>query len=501
MSIRKKREASGQPPKTFTERVVGSLSWTFVGRIAGRSLQLIKFIVLARLLTPEDFGLFGIAMLALALMETFSSTVFEKALIQRQDNVSGFLNVAWTVQISRGVIFASVLFLSAPYIAGFFQESQAVPILRMLCLIEIAKGSKNIGIVYFQKNLEFRKQAIYEVFGHFIGLVTGVILALQTRSVWALVWASLAAEFSRTILSYFLHPYRPSLSMNWNQVSQLFQFGKWLLGGSIVGLLAQKADRFILGRLLGAAALGFYNMADQIGGMLPTEFTHMTNVVMMPAYAKVQNEKTRLGRGFLQFFEVTLIIVGPLCAFIFIAAPEIVLALLGDAWQEMIAPLKILVIGGYLRSVLGTSAPLFLGTGYPSLNFWKSLIRATVTLALLYPLTINFGISGTAWAAVLGVAALSPLCFFTVKITKVSLSSLIKKTIPGVLLILASGVGASAGKAFSPSPLFSLISQTIVSGFFIFIVIFVLAKLGLGPWLQAKTSLIKLIPLLRCRNV
>ena len=148
---------------SLTSRVVKGGAWVFAGKMAGRGLQLVKMVVLARLLVPEDFGLFGIVMLALAAMETFTQTGFHTALIQKKDDIEQYLDTAWTVQVVRGLVLAAALFLSAPLFAWFFDEPRVVPLLQALSAIEVLRGLSNIGTVYFEKELEFRKQVTYQV--------------------------------------------------------------------------------------------------------------------------------------------------------------------------------------------------------------------------------------------------------------------------------------------------------------------------------------------------
>ncbi|MFW6115789.1 MAG: lipopolysaccharide biosynthesis protein [Chloroflexota bacterium] len=490
-------ESSRPNPGTepsLTARVVKGSAWVFVGKVGSRGLQAIKLVVLARLLVPEDFGLFGIVMLALSAAETFTQTGFQTALVQKQGNTEDYLDTAWTVQVLRGFVLAGTLFAISPLLAWFFDEPRVVPLLRALSAMEALRGFTNIGVVYFQKELEFHKQVTYQLFSSAVALAVGVVLAWQLRNVWALVWGSLAGQVTSTALSYVLHPYRARVRLDRQQVTELFGFGRWLLGNSIVSFLATQADRVILGRLLGAAALGIYNMADRIGGLLPTEFMHLTNEVMMPAYAKVQDDKERLGRAFIQVFGTAVSVGGPVAAFVFLAAPELVPVILGAEWLLAIVPLQILAVGGFLRCVIGVSSPVFLATGHPNIQFWKSLIRAVVTVAAIFPLTARYGIPGTALAGVLGVVALSPLFLLAVKIVKVGVAQLVEGALPGLLLTAAAALGVIPGKFVSGGPLYAFSVQIVGSSLLTFATFLVLGRHDLGPSVMVNRYLRSLRP-------
>jgi O-antigen/teichoic acid export membrane protein len=214
MNWNKKQESSPSERDVFIEdqrtalpltaKVVKGASWVFAGRAAGRVFELIKAVVLARLLTPEDFGLFGIVMLAIITLEIFSQSGFNTALIQRQGDIQGYLDTAWTVQVARGLLLALILFMVAPGVAWFFEEPRVVELLQIICLAQILQGFINIGIVLFEKEMQFHKQFLYEVGANVVSLIIGVSLAFALRSVWALIWANVAGVSMRLVLSYVL---------------------------------------------------------------------------------------------------------------------------------------------------------------------------------------------------------------------------------------------------------------------------------------------------------
>ena len=143
------------------KRVVHAGFWAFALHVSDRSFGLGRTIVLARLLSPDDFGLFGIATLAMLALETFSRTGFHPALIQKIGDIKPYLDTVWTVHAIRGLILALILFGVAPYVAAFFGEPAAVPIVQVIGLSLIFQGLTNLGTVYFQKELVFHKQFVY----------------------------------------------------------------------------------------------------------------------------------------------------------------------------------------------------------------------------------------------------------------------------------------------------------------------------------------------------
>lgn len=394
---------------SLTEKVVKGVGWVSVGAFATRSLAFIRLIVLARLLAPEDFGLFGVVLLTTSAIGTFTQTGFTAALIQRKDDTQLYLDAAWTVQVIRAFCIALVLFVTAPVAAWFFSEPRVISLIRVISIGHLISGFSNIGIIYFRKELNFKRQIVYDICLAVIPFFIGIFLAYCLRNVWALVWVALAESALGCLLSYLLHDYRPRFNFEKTKIAELFGYGRWLLGSSVVIFLATHGDDAFLGKMLGVGALGFYQIAYRISNIPATGITHLTSSIMMPAYAAVQCEKDRLARGFKNTLEMILTVTIPLTVFIMLSAPEIVYGVLGAKWTPAIKPIQILAVAGFIRAVAATGGPLFLGTGRPEMDFWMNLCRVMVIAITIYPLTKMYGVSGTSFSIVIGLAATIPL--------------------------------------------------------------------------------------------
>ena len=276
------------PSESLSKKVVRGGMWVFALRFTSRGLGFVRTIILARLLAPEDFGLLGIAMLAIATLESFSQTGFQAALIQKKENVDSYLDTAWTVSAIRGIVLFLILFLFAPVVAKFFNSPQATLVIKVIAVSMLLSGFRNIGIIFFQKDLEFNKQFTYEFSAALTDVAISISLAFILRNVWALVWGGLAGHFIRFIMSYILRPYRPHVSFKKSEFKELFGFGKWVLGSSILGFLIIQGDDIFVGKMLGVTALGLYQMAYLISNLPATEITHVISQVTFPAYSRLQ---------------------------------------------------------------------------------------------------------------------------------------------------------------------------------------------------------------------
>jgi O-antigen/teichoic acid export membrane protein len=393
-------------PEPLSRRVVKGGLWVFALRIMNGVLGFIRTIILARLLAPEDFGILGIAMLSIATLERFSETGFQTALIQKEDNVESYLDTAWTVSAIRGTVLFCILFFSAPLIARFFNSSQATLVIRVIAISTLFSGLTNIGVTFFQKELEFNKQFFYQFSATIVDLSVAITLAFILRNVWALVWGGLAAHFVRLFMSYVLHPYRPRISFEKRKFKDLFGFGKWVLGSSILVFLVTQGDDIFVGKAVGVVALGLYQMAYTISNLPTTEITGVISQVTFPAYSKLQNDLPKLRTAYLDVLQVTAFLSILLGGMIFVLAPEFTQIFLGRKWMPIVPAMKVLAVCGVIRSIGSTTGPVFHGVGKPNILTKLVLIKLLALTILIYPLTTRYGIVGTS-LAVLGASLIS----------------------------------------------------------------------------------------------
>jgi O-antigen/teichoic acid export membrane protein len=378
----------------LSERSIKGGVWTFALRITDRFFMIIRTLTLVRILLPDDFGLIGIALLSMSALDTFSRIGFDTALIQKKENTHTYLDMTWTIQVIRGIILSGILIAIAPVVGIFFSLPKATNIIRVIAFTELLIGFTNIGVLYFQKELEFNKQFLYKISGTLSDLLIAVPAAFILRNVWALVFGFLASQVTRLIMSYIIHSYRPHLAFNRRQFIELLQFGKWIFGSSIFVFLATQGDNIIVGKLLGASALGFYQMAYMISNTPATEISNVVSEVSFPAFSKLQDNTAKLGEAYLKVLQLITFISIPLAGMIFILAPQFTEIFLGEKWIPMVPAIQVLVIAGLFRSIAST--PIFNSVGKPIIEtIWQG-IRLAVFAIFVYPLAI--------WRNILGVS-------------------------------------------------------------------------------------------------
>jgi lipopolysaccharide exporter len=399
---------------SLSQRVAKGGIWVFALRLLEKGLRIVRLIILARLLAPNDFGLFGIALLAMSTVGTFSEMGFTTALIQKKKNISQYLDTAWTVSIIRGIILFILLFISAPYVALFFNNPEVSLLIQVIGVAFLLAGFTNIGIVYFQKELEFNKQFAYKLSATLADFIVVVVAAFILKNVWALVIGQLIGSLAGLIASYAVHPYRPHVRLELHKAKELFGFGKWVLGSTILVFLLHQGDDAFVGKVLGITMLGFYQMAYRIANMPTTEITYVISQVTFPAYAKIQNNLHRLRESYLRVLQFSACVAFPIAGLIFILAPDFTRVFLGEKWMPMVPAMQVLALWGFISSIGATTIPFFSSIGKPEIQTKLQFIVLVLLAILIYPLSVNFGIVGTSLAVLLSTLVPNLLALFIV---------------------------------------------------------------------------------------
>lgn len=392
------------PAGDLTTRTVRSGAWEFAINLSSRVLQLIVLIVLANLLTPRDFGLMGIALLVIAGFSRFSRLGIKQALIHHEDeDIDEYLDTVFGIGIGRGLVIAGLTLVSATFVGAIFGEPRVVPILHVLAISPVLLGFRNPGIVYFEKGLQFHRKFAYRISGSLVEFAVAIGWAFVYRDVWALVLGYVAADATRTVVSYLIHPYRPRPALDTAKAIELLQYGKWITANNVVSFTLNEGDDAVVGALLGATALGFYKYAYRIGNAPATEISKVIGDVMFSSFSKLQDKTEALGTAFVRTVRLTSVVAVPTAIGIVVVAPVFVRGFLGEEWVPMVRVMQILSLYGLLLSVMTVFHQLWKAVGRPDIVTKLELIRLGLLALLILP-AVQFGIEGVA-VAVVGVYA------------------------------------------------------------------------------------------------
>jgi len=389
-------------------------AWLAGMRMVQRLLSVLRLIVLARLLSPDDFGLFGVAMLAISFVETFSQTGTEVALIRHKNPSESFINTAWAIQVCRGIVLALLLVLFSTPIAHFFRTSEASGLLRLLAVSIFIRGFTSLGVVFLRRDLQYNKLFVYSMSNTIVELVVTIICAILLRNAWALVWGRVIGQLVACAVSYGIAPYWPTLKFERSSLKELYGFGRWIFGSSFLIYLLREGDDIVLGRIAGAAALGLYQMSYRISNLPATQITHVVSRITLPSFSALQDQTDRLRSLFLETLQMVCLVSVPLAVGIICIAPSFTVSVLGEAWVAATPAIQWLALFGLIRSIGANAGPLFLAVGRPDITTKLLFGKLLLLIALIFPLVWKFQLMGACWAVVINAVIAKPITDYLV---------------------------------------------------------------------------------------
>jgi lipopolysaccharide exporter len=384
--------------ESLAAQMVRGGAWTLGLRVAVQAASLVQVAVLARLLAPEDFGLMGIALMTIGILEMVTDGGLAAALVQRRDDANPYLNTIFTVQLARGLVIGLGLFLAAPAVASFFDSPDATPIIKAMAVFAIVSGFSNPAMILYRRSLSFRPGSISALSGLIAGLIVTIPLAFWLRNVWALVLGMIASQATMAVGSYMLTSYRPRLEFDWTRCRNLTHFGKWVTASNIAYFVLLNGDNVMVGKVLGTTPLGLYRFAFNVSTLPVTEISNTISQVSFPAFASIQHDRQQLRGTYLRVLWGTALLALPTTVILLVSAPDLIGGVLGAQWLPALTAFQILCVFAASRSVIATTGPLFQGAGLPRIPTWIALGQLAFLAVVAYPATRRWELEGIAMA-------------------------------------------------------------------------------------------------------
>lgn len=338
------RPADAEPQKaSLTHRTVAGMLWMFTGSGLQAVLKIAVLSILARLLTPADFGVIGAAMIVVSFLEIFGRLGISPAIVQRPNLTDTHIRTGQSASILLGFLMGAILFLLAPMMAAIFRIDALEPIVRLLALVFPLKGLASVPEALMQRQMRFREMAAVNIASYVLGYaVVSIALAIMGFGVNALVMGVLAQAILTRLTYFFLIRLPRGRSFDMSALRQLLVFGGGQTLSSLGNFCALNLDNFIVGRWLGVEALGIYSRAYQFL-MQPTSLIGSTiDRVLFSAMGEAQDDSARIDRAYRHSLAIMAMVTLPLSAVLVVLAPEIIRLLLGPKWTAVIVPFQIL---------------------------------------------------------------------------------------------------------------------------------------------------------------
>ncbi|OGM05330.1 hypothetical protein A2715_05640 [Candidatus Woesebacteria bacterium RIFCSPHIGHO2_01_FULL_39_32] len=394
----------------FKDTIKG-ISWMGALRGTTRAIAFIKIGFLARILSPFEFGLFGIASLVLAFLEILTETGINAFLVQEESDIKEYINSAWIVSLVRGFLIAFLILILAIPVSTFFNSPESIRLLFLISTVPFLRGFINPAVVNFQKKLQFNKEFNFRLTIFTFDAIVTIFLAILLKSAESLVWGMIAGSLLEIILSWLLVRPLPRFNIESVKVKKVFQRGKWITLAGIFDYLFHNIDDALVGRLINTTSLGLYQIAYKISTLPITEGGEVVSKVVFPVYTRIYGDRERLRTAYFKVLGSITLVTIPFGLFLIIFAEPFVLLFLGSKWLEIIPALKVLSVFGVVRAISGSTSALFLAIKkqeYITLVTFVSIAGLSMTAL---PLISRFGMLGAAYASLIGAFVSIPVMF------------------------------------------------------------------------------------------
>lgn len=399
----------------YTSQALKGFSYLSFVRLSIRALSLFKNLIIARALSPLQFGSFGIATLVLVFAEILTETGINTFLIQHKENIDKYINTSWAISILRGILIAALIVTSATFISEFFNNPASKDLLLLIAIVPFLRGFINPSVVKLQKELLFRKQFYYQSSVFLVETFVAIVFVVVTKKTESLIYGMIIGVLFEILISFLIVKPLPRPAFSLRLFKNVFGYGKWITIQTIFNYFYQHGDDIVVGKLLGATSLGFYDMAYRISLVPLTDVSDVVSKVTLPVYVRISNEKDRLRRAFIRTLIGICSIVIPVGIIFYLYPEEIIMVLLGEKWLIAAPVLKILGIFAFIRAISSFAMSIFIPLGKQNIFTLVSFIGLIGLGITIFPLTQAYGIQGAALSALFGSALTIPVIAFFVR--------------------------------------------------------------------------------------
>jgi O-antigen/teichoic acid export membrane protein len=357
-------------------------AWMIALRWAMRLIGVVSTVILARLLTPKDFGIVAVAMIAVGLFEMLNMTGQGMAIVRHEAPTREHYDSAWTVSVAIGIVIAISILIAAPFTKLYFHEPRSVVVMQCLALRAFLGGLENIGTVDFSRELRFDRFFIYNVCTKLLQFSLTVVLAFALRNYWALVAGILVGQMSRTILSYVMSPFRPRISFA--RTTEIWGFSIWTFVRSVAAYMQTSVDNIVIGGIGGAALMGRYTVAKDVAASPTQEIINPMVTALFPVMSKYRSDPAQLRQLYLRMLGWSAIVCMSTGVGVTMIADDFVRVVLGPQWIDATPLVGWLALNAAMAALLSGTATLLDVLGMPYIGARIQWSRFIVFTALIF---------------------------------------------------------------------------------------------------------------------
>lgn len=380
---------------SLRQKTIQGLRWGFSARFFIQLSQFMIMAILAHLLSPNDFGLIGMVTVYFGFALMFGELGVSAALIQSQKVNQDHYSSAFWLNLLAGITLSLIFLLSAPLIAGFYAKPELINLIRVISISCFISSFSIVQSAILRKEMNFKAIALAESAAILIAGIIGISAALNNKGVWSLVFHFMSFIFIKAVLLWFFSAWRPKFIFSLQAIKDIFSFSINMIGFNIVEYFARNIDYLLVGKFLGAGALGLYTLAYKIMLYPLQNISNVIGGVMFPAFSKIQDDLEKVRTNYLKMVKAIALVSFPLMLGIFVVAPEFIHIVFGIKWEQAVPVVRILSFCGMLQSIEVTVGDIFRSQGRSDIHFRLQVV-GTIIVSLCIAIGLKWGIIGVA---------------------------------------------------------------------------------------------------------
>jgi PST family polysaccharide transporter len=382
----------------YKGKVLRALSWSAGGKVVSQVVSLGFGIALARMLTPDDFGLIAMMMVFTGFAALLTDVGLGSALVQKEDVTELHYNTVFWTNLGLGVALTCIILVSSPWIASFYGREELTGLGYILSLQFVLGALALVPRQRLVKELSFKVVTVADVLGMLVGGIAAVFMASSGYEYWALAWQFVILRVVATVYVWMSARWMPAFSFSRHALAELFGFSFYVFSTRMIQYFTKQADKLLAGRFLGGNAVGLLDKAQSMMLFPLSNVSHVVGKVMFPALSMIQNDKDRVRNVYSRCTQAIALLTFPMMAGMFAVAENFVFGVLGDQWGELVIILRILCVAGVAISIVTVTGSVYLSQGMAKLQFKVNLLTRPIAL-LGVIVGLQWGIEGVAVGA------------------------------------------------------------------------------------------------------
>ena len=447
-----------------TSTVLSGLIWRYAERCGAQGIQFIVQIVLARLLTPSDYGIIGLITVFIAIAQVFAQSGLGEALVQRKNADDKDFSTVFYFSIIFSIVLYGVLFLCAPIIASFYNMPQLTAVVRVLGISVIIASVNSVQQAYVQKTMQFKRFFWATLGGTIISAFVGIFMAYKGMGVWALVGQQLANQVIDTIILWITVKWRPKFIFSIKRMKELFSYGWKILCVAVFNTVYGNVYSLVIGKFYSAAELGYYNRGKQFPILIITNINSAIDSVLFPVMSEVQDEKQRLKNMVRRSIMTSTFFIFPCMAGLAAIAKPLTLLLLTEKWLPAVPFIQFCCFSYAFWPIHTANLQAIKAVGRSDIYLTLEIIKEVLGIAILI-VTLPFGL----YVMMIGNCVSAVICSFlnafpNKKLLGYSYIEQIRDMLPAMLLSLIMCAIVLCVNLLNLNNIITMIIQVIIGG-------------------------------------